>query len=203
MRVLTEIKRDAIVQAAAEIFNEQGFEGASMAAIAARVGGSKSTLYRYFSSKEELFVTVSQQTAKNQILPSLEALLASRSKDLNGVLQEFGETALRVISTEASIKAMRTVISESGRSDIGKLFFEAGPKIGMQFLAVFFRTQMVAGNMREADPEVAARHLLALLESETVAPCLMGIKVELSSIELKGAVQRALDTFLRGYGVAG
>ena len=34
---------------------EEGFAAASMSAIAARVGGSKGTLYNYFKSKEALF----------------------------------------------------------------------------------------------------------------------------------------------------
>ncbi len=44
-----------ILDAAAEVFLEEGFAAASMSAIAARVGGSKGTLYNYFRSKEELF----------------------------------------------------------------------------------------------------------------------------------------------------
>lgn len=47
MRVRTEAKRDAIVEAASEVFLESGFEGASMAQIATLVGGSKATLYGY------------------------------------------------------------------------------------------------------------------------------------------------------------
>ena len=60
MRVRTESKREAILEAASHVFLESGFEGASMAEIAARVGGSKATLYGYFGSKEDLFVEVTQ-----------------------------------------------------------------------------------------------------------------------------------------------
>ena len=49
-------RRQAILDAADEIFLEAGFQAASMAAIAARVGGSKGTLYNYFPSKEDLFL---------------------------------------------------------------------------------------------------------------------------------------------------
>ena len=38
-----------------EVFFEQGYTAASMSTIAARLGGSKGTLYNYFKSKEELF----------------------------------------------------------------------------------------------------------------------------------------------------
>ncbi|WP_458131877.1 TetR/AcrR family transcriptional regulator [Pseudomonas sp. R3-41] len=199
MRLLSEVKRDAILQAAAKVFQEEGFEAASMAGIAAQIGGSKSTLYRYYSSKEELFAAVSHQVAKKQILPSLEKLLTSQSKDLPAMLREFGETSLAVVASESSIKTLRIVISESGRSDIGNLFVAAGPKVAMQLLTEFFKGRMEAGVMRKSDPEVATRHLIALLDSETVFPLLMGVREGLSSAELKDAVHRAIDTFLSGY----
>src|SRR5262245_46154847 len=50
-------RRALIMERAEEVFLEEGFAGASMAAIAARSGCSKGTLYNYFISKEELFVS--------------------------------------------------------------------------------------------------------------------------------------------------
>src|SRR5580692_6870568 len=48
-------RRDAIVEVARQVFFEEGYAAASMSTIAARLGGSKGTLYNYFRSKEELF----------------------------------------------------------------------------------------------------------------------------------------------------
>ncbi|MFT3998253.1 MAG: helix-turn-helix domain-containing protein, partial [Asticcacaulis sp.] len=50
-----DTRREAILDVASRIFLEEGFDAASMSAIAARVGGSKGTLYNYFKNKEELF----------------------------------------------------------------------------------------------------------------------------------------------------
>ena len=84
MRVRTEEKRDTIVQAASEVFLELGFEGASMSQIAARVGGSKRTLYGYFGSKEDLFLAV-MDSCKN-------------GRDLmEGSREDFGERLAREI----------------------------------------------------------------------------------------------------------
>lgn len=77
MRVRTEEKRATIVQAASEVFLELGFEGASMSQIAARVGGSKRTLYGYFGSKEELFVAVAKDMSDRYFDPLLDALSRS------------------------------------------------------------------------------------------------------------------------------
>ena len=58
MRVRTEVKRQEIIRIAGELFEERGYDRTSMSAIAARVGGSKATLYGYFKSKEELLLAV-------------------------------------------------------------------------------------------------------------------------------------------------
>jgi len=49
-----EERRQEILDAAAAIFAEQGFDGTSIADIARRCGGSKALLYHYYQSKEAL-----------------------------------------------------------------------------------------------------------------------------------------------------
>ena len=203
MRVKTEAKRDAIVQAASEVFREHGFEGASMAEIAARVGGSKATLYSYFGSKEELFIAVTHGTARSHFAPIFAALGQEADDDLEHVLQRFGEKILAVVCSQEAIQARRAVIAESGRSDIGRLFFEGGPKKGLTELSGFLELQMQKGRLRKADPQVAARHLTALLDSETVTPCLLGLEGALSRKDLREATRRGLQTFLGGYAPEG
>lgn len=198
MRVRTEAKREAIVEAAAEVFLEAGFEGASMTQIAARAGGSKRTLYGYFPSKEELFVAVVHSVAEKSIQPIFDALLET-TEDLPTALQRFGEDTLGFLCSEQSLQMWRTIIGVAGRSDIGLLFFETGPKKGMQLMAGFLQRQMDLGRLRQADPVAAARHLSGLLESETLMPCLLGVLKAPSDAHIRGATRRALQTFLSGY----
>src|SRR5687767_15487376 len=66
MRVRTEEKRLEIMRIAGELFDELGYERTSMSAIAARVGGSKATLYGYFASKEELLRAVLDQAVNEE-----------------------------------------------------------------------------------------------------------------------------------------
>lgn len=51
-----EQRRAAILDAAVAMLDEQGFDGVSLNAIARRVGLAKSNVYRYFGSREEIFV---------------------------------------------------------------------------------------------------------------------------------------------------
>lgn len=50
------IRRDAILKAAAELFDAEGAEGAGLNAIAARAGFTKSNVYRYFESREAVLI---------------------------------------------------------------------------------------------------------------------------------------------------
>ena len=67
MRVKTDDRRRAIMDAASAIFHKTGFEGASMAAISAALGGSKATLYSYFESKEDLYEAVMMEAVDEQV----------------------------------------------------------------------------------------------------------------------------------------
>ncbi|MBL4588589.1 MAG: TetR family transcriptional regulator [Alphaproteobacteria bacterium] len=53
-----EAKRDAIIQAAAEVLAENGYHKTSLDAIAARLGISKPTIYYYANNKNDLVAAV-------------------------------------------------------------------------------------------------------------------------------------------------
>jgi AcrR family transcriptional regulator len=200
MRVKTETKRESILAAASDVFLEAGFEGASMAEIATRIGGSKGTLYGYFSSKEELFVAVIHEEASKQFEPVFAAL-NKEADNLAKTLQTFGEKILEFLCLSTSIQTRRAVLAESGRTNIGKRFHELGPKVGMQQLAAFLDKQMALGKLNKSDPMLAALQLFALLECETVMPLMLGIEEALSKQRIKLAVGRALQTFFAAYAV--
>ncbi len=199
MRVKTEAKREAILAAASDVFRELGYEGASMTEIARRIGGSKGTLYGYFSSKEELFVAVVHEEADKQFEPIFIAL-NKETDDLPKTLQSLGEKIIEYLCSVNAIQSRRAILAESGRTDIGKRFHETGPKQGMQKLATVLEKQMVLGRLKKADPLLAALQLAALLDCETVAPLLLGIEKTISKSQIKLAVSRALNTFFAAYG---
>lgn len=49
-----ELKRDAVVRAAAQAFNERGFHNTSLDDVAGALGVTKPTIYYYFGNKEQL-----------------------------------------------------------------------------------------------------------------------------------------------------
>lgn len=53
-----QLRREAILAAAAELFDAEGPQGAGLNAIAAKAGFTKSNVYRYFESREEVLMSL-------------------------------------------------------------------------------------------------------------------------------------------------
>ena len=53
-----EFRRKAIVDAAREVFSENGYNGTTIDSVAAKSEFAKATLYKFFKTKEELYMSV-------------------------------------------------------------------------------------------------------------------------------------------------
>ena len=74
MRVKDEAKRIAIIDKTIDIVYEKGFAGIKMANLAKQVGISASTLYVYYSSKEELIGKIHEELIKKFASQSRKAI---------------------------------------------------------------------------------------------------------------------------------
>lgn len=66
---IQQLKREAIVQAALELFSRHGFRGATVDQIAAAAGMSKPNLLYYFRGKEEIYTTLIQRLLEAWLKP--------------------------------------------------------------------------------------------------------------------------------------
>jgi len=57
-QAVSALKRDLILEAARQIFEEEGLDGASLRAVAARAGYTPAALYFHFESKEAIYAEV-------------------------------------------------------------------------------------------------------------------------------------------------
>ena len=72
-----EQRKEAILAAALALFKEKGLENVTLADIASRVGTATSNLYRYFESREHIYLRVLQRLGakwEKKLYPSLKRL---------------------------------------------------------------------------------------------------------------------------------
>jgi len=197
MRVKSEEKRLAILDAAKGVFLERGYVAASMAEVSARVGGSKQTLYSYFASKEELFVAVMLEKGARQVEPMFDAFHGS--ENLAEAVRRFTLAFVGFITGDEVIAFRRIVYAEGAKSDLGRLFYENGPKRGWTRMAEDFQRAMDEGRMRRVDPWTAVNQLHALCEAGPVQRLLEGSSNGVDEADLIAAAEAAADTFIRAY----
>ena len=199
MRVKTEEKRQAILEVAAQAFQELGFERTSMSEICARVGGSKATIYNYFASKEELFSEVMFLSTEAEFMVVHQALEAS-TDDVAESLQRFGERLLTFLYSPRIRAERHLAISESRRSELGRLVYERGVQRSQNLIAAFMARAMTQGQLRETDARVVAQHFFGLLEAELLEPFLHQQLGEVGAEQIRAVTARAVAVFMAGYG---
>ena len=201
----SDAKRRAIIAVARDAFLARGYAPTSMSEIAAKLGGSKGTLYNYFRSKEELFEAFMVETCQGQAaevfgrLPPL-----SESQDIRASLIDLGATLLEFLLREEMIALHRLVVAEAGRfPELGRMFYEAGPQHGEVRFADFFEGAIAAGLVRAADPKMMGQRLKDLVLSDVYLRRLWGVLDPLSAKALRAHVAESVDIFLRAFGKIG
>jgi len=198
MRCKTEERRQRILQEATLAFEAVGFEHTSMSEIAQRVGGSKATLYNYFPSKAELFVSVMEDASRSSFEEAF-GLLQSGT-DIRRTLSAFAFHYLKTVLSPKIIALKRMAQNEGSRSEVGRLLHEHGPKKGWAMFTSFLDQAVAAGLLPATSTTVASMHFKALVEAEYVDVCMLGVRDAVPDSELQASVDRAMVAWFKAYG---
>ncbi|MEH3157450.1 MAG: TetR/AcrR family transcriptional regulator [Sphingomonas taxi] len=194
MRVKTDERRRAIMDAATELFHEVGYERASMAGISARVGGSKQTLYSYFKSKEELFAAAMVASMEERGYQLID-LLDPATTDLRATLERFGTAYLDFIADPELVRNNRVAIGAAG--GLGAQLYQLGPRRLWGEITGYLQTRIDAGQLTAPSATIAGLHLQGLLEAGYAEALLFGAPAEIDKAK---AVAAGIDVFFKAYG---
>jgi AcrR family transcriptional regulator len=198
-RMDREDRREAILDVATDVFLNEGYASASMSTIAARVGGSKGTLYNYFKSKEELFEAYVQRSCvfhRGEI-----AHLLTEEGDARTVLTRFAKGYVRAFTAEPALQNWRVISAESHKSpEVGRMFYEAGPLTGARIIAAYIEKARDRGELIVPDVMVAAHHLTSLIHGRMLKARLLAYAPEPSDAEIDAEVDAAMFVFFSAYG---
>jgi AcrR family transcriptional regulator len=195
-------KRRQIVQGARSIFLAQGFDAASMSDIARAAGVSKGTLYVYFDNKEQLFEAIVHE----ECLVHAEGVfdLDPENHDVEGTLKRLGISYIEFLCRTDKASALRTVVAIADRMpEIGKIFYETGPAVGIAKLAAYLRAQTQTGVLVVDDCEIAAAQFLDACKSTLFMPVMFNFREAPELDRISYVVGIAVLSFLAAYGVTG
>jgi TetR/AcrR family transcriptional regulator, mexJK operon transcriptional repressor len=191
-------KQGAILEAAAEVFLEQGFGNASMDEIARRAGVSKATVYSHFENKPALFGAIVQHRCQH----TLSAMLTELSdRPVAETLASIGRQFLNALAMPGSLSLYRVVLAEAPRfPELGRIFYEAGPDRCASTLAAYLADLDKRGVLAVADPRSAAEQFLGAVLGHIHVRMLLGVMAEAPApAERERFVKAAVSTFLDGH----
>ena len=199
-RLDRDTRREAILDVASDVFLEEGYANASMSTIAARVGGSKGTLYNYFKNKEELFAAYVVRHCAWQRDAMFE--IESDLSDIREALIKTGRIYLSIVLSDFSMANFRVIVAEAQRTpEIGLAFYEAGPRSGAKRLGETLQKAVDSGQLKIDDPVHAAHQFIGLCQNRLLKARLCNFMAEPTPEEIDREVLPAVKVFLAAYGV--
>ncbi|MFI6086981.1 TetR/AcrR family transcriptional regulator [Streptomyces sp. NPDC051218] len=153
-RARSEERRAEILRAALEVIAERGYRGASLGAVAERVGLTQQGLLHYFPTKDALLVAVLEARDQWDAVPTSEIRL-----DLLGSLVEYNAMRPGIIQTFSALLGESVTDGHPAR----EYFTERYGRVRENFAAVL-RTEYGDRLPGGLTPEAAAPLLVAVMD---------------------------------------
>jgi AcrR family transcriptional regulator len=185
-----------ILEAATELFLKVGYEQTSIDAILLKSGGSKSTLYAYFPTKQDLFRSVIDSVVDNSDLgAALDITLNARL-----VLTEFAVNRQRVVLSARHRAVLRLVIAERDRfPDLAQIYWERGPQRSGRQLVTYLEALRNREILAIDDAEEAAEFLIGMLFQRWLKQILYTSAPPPSEAMMRARAERVVARFWAAY----
>ncbi len=158
-----EIKRQAILAAAEDIFLIDGYVLASMDKIAAKARVTKQTVYRYYPSKVELFKATLEYLAES---PNEGFLIHLQEPDTKKALYTFAKGFIKFHLSSKHLAIFKLLIAESKKApEMTSGFFDVGPDETDVKLSEFFTERL---GIKNPEPTVYFWTAILLAERSSV-----------------------------------
>jgi AcrR family transcriptional regulator len=204
-------KRAAAVQAAMELFLDQGYHRTSLQQIAKRANVSTATLFKRFPTKAVLFEAIVEEfwavpvactgaPAPGDAVP-VTCSGAPASGDPAAGLRKIGlDYAQRMRQPEMQA-LFRLIIAEATRfPDLAQTLYDKGFGPYLFRLSAYLEAETSAGILNVSNPLIAAQQFLAVIAGQAVWPELLSSGCGGTEDEVSAVVEEGVAMMLARYG---
>ena len=190
-------KRAQIIDGARRVFLAQGFDAASMGAIAREAGVSKGTLYVYFADKNRLFEAIVEQEMLDQ---QKVAFNFDPERDVATTLRDFGQTYIQWLCRPGGGSAIRTVTAIAERMpEVGRRFYEQVLESRINRLADHLEAHVKAKELAIDDCKLAAEQFMLTCQASLFLPFIFQAAPAPSAERIAEVVESATRMFLAAF----
>lgn len=165
--------REVILDAVFELLAERGYQGTTMAAVAARAGSSKETLYAWFGSKQGLFTALIRRQAEAANQAVATALDGDGGDDPAATLTAFATNLLLLLLGERSVALNRAALAEPDGELAAVLLAQGRHRTG-PIVEAYLARLAAEGHLGIDDPADAFQLLYGLVIQDLQIRVLLG-----------------------------
>lgn len=197
-RALVAERQDQILDAAARIFAEKGFDRATIRDVAQAAGVAEGSIYNYFKNKQDLLVHLPRHFMQPALERFQDALTDDVPPDPAALLDFIARNIVRIMTQNREVvRVLFTTLPLLDDSARGEFATDV-PSFAFRMLETFIRAEQAEGVVRaELDPAITARAfpamlLLNLMLQEIIQP------PDLPRIEYDKLIPQFIEIFLHG-----
>lgn len=201
-------KREAILEAAFELFLTQGFAGTTLEQVAEAAGVSRQTVYAHFAAdegvKDSLFRTMVEAQVGRRDDPEhpLAASMAVTDQP-HADLRAYAGHHVRLVCRPELVRLRRMLIGEAERFPaLAAAWWANGPRLSFELFAGWFDAWGRRGVLEVQEPLVAAQTFNWLVLSTPLNEAMAHPEAR-HTIDLDRHADEAVRVFLAGHGHAG
>ena len=162
-------RAERVVEVAAKMFLERGFDATSMEAVAEKAGIAKPTLYAWYRDKAELFTAVLRREIEHFLAPLGRPQHDLEGTDAETALTEIGRHVLAVAWSPGALAVRRIVTVQAERfPELERLAHEEGWLAAVKGVARVLAHYVERKEISVGDPELAADMFLSLVLGHAV-----------------------------------
>lgn len=155
-------RESQIIKVATEQFLKLGYGDTSLDTISKLAGGSKTTLYRFFPSKADLF-----QSVVSSIVANRQDIDLDPTADIFSSLSEFGCRRLEVVFAKQHWSLLKLIHAEKDRFPrIAEAYYQLGPVYSRTLLTEYLSELHESERLRIKKPEQSANFFTSMLMHE-------------------------------------
>jgi AcrR family transcriptional regulator len=187
-----EIRRSQILDAAVEVFLENGYSGATIDLVVGRAGASKATVYSFFGGKDGLFAAIVEERCERILSAFGDPEVVDH--DVLSALGHIAQRYMEVVMAPDVVGFYRLIIAEGARfPELARTFHRLGPDRTNAHLAGMLSVWRERGLVRLDDPQLAAVQFFDSVSGDLHRRAMAGIIPR----NLRAAIQRSIDHAVR------
>lgn len=196
-----EDRPDEVLDAALKMFAQKGFASTKVEDIAREAGLSKGAIYRYFSSKEDIFESLVNRAIAPIADRTLE-LAETSFENPEKLIRAFFAVIVGKLSDPDTLALPRIVLQEAGRfPGLAELYRRQVIDKGVAAIEMIVERGVETGDFRPVNPRLAVRNVLGPMLAHFILGQVFGVDRD-APVSADAFLQSHLDILMNGLSAA-